>query len=91
MRHLILAIAVALSMAIGAAWAGDAVNINTASARQLQAVHGIGPRTASLIVDYRDEHGAFHSVDELQQVKGIGSKSLEKYRDELSVGSVAKD
>ena len=42
---------------------------------------GIGPAMAAAIVAYRDEHGAFSSVDELKQVKGIGTNKYEKLKD----------
>ena len=88
MKHMIWAIAVALCMAVGSAWAGDSVNINTASATELQKVHGIGEKTAERILAYRDEHGAFESVEDLKHVKGIGEKNLEKIKGELTVGEV---
>ncbi len=70
--------------------AGDKVNINTATAQEFQSVKGIGPKTADAIVAYRDKHGTFNSVDDLEEVKGIGKKSLIKFRDELTVGKRAK-
>jgi len=86
MKHLMLSMLVALFMAIGTAWAGDAVNINTATSKELQKVHGIGHKTADMIVAYRDEHGAFKSVDGLLKVKGFGKKTLAKTREEPTVG-----
>jgi len=86
MKTMIFSIVMALFMAIGPAWAGDAVNINTATAKELQMVHGFGTKTAAMIVAYRDEHGAFKSVDGLLHVKGIGKKTLEKIRDEVTIG-----
>ena len=52
------------------------VNINTASARELEALPGIGEVIARRIIDYRNAHGPFQSVDELINVKGIGEKKL---------------
>ena len=86
MKQILLSMVMALFIAIGSAWAGDAVNINTANVKELQKVHGIGHKTAARIVAYRDEHGVFKSVDGLLKVKGIGKKTLAKTRDELTVG-----
>lgn len=54
------------------------ININTATPEQLQLLPGIGPVLAQRISDYRTELGAFTSVEELLDVKGIGEKTLEK-------------
>lgn len=60
----------------------DKININTASADALaEILTGIGPKKAEAIVAYREENGPFKSVDDLLQVKGIGSATLEKNRD----------
>lgn len=62
-----------------------AVNINTATVEQLDAVKGIGASKAKAIVDYRNKNGPFKSVDDLKNVKGFGEKSVNKLRPELSV------
>lgn len=62
-----------------------AVNINTATAEELDAVKTISPAKAKAIVDYRSKNGPFKSVDELKNVKGFGSKSIAKVAGELSV------
>jgi competence protein ComEA len=64
-----------------------AVNINTASQSELEAVRGLGPAKAKAIIEYREANGAFKSVDELDKVKGFGRASIDKLRDELSVGA----
>ena len=58
----------------------ELLNINTASTKALQTLPNIGPQMAQRIVDYRKQHGTFDSVDALQNVKGIGAKTLEKLR-----------
>jgi len=61
------------------------INLNTATATDLQQVPGIGPSTAQKILDTRKSYGAFKSVDDLLAIKGIGPKKLEKMRKYLTV------
>lgn len=61
------------------------INLNTASAAELEALPAIGPVTAQAIVDYRTANGPFTSVDALDQVKGIGAATLDKLRDFVTV------
>lgn len=61
------------------------ININTASFEELQTLYGIGPVKAQAIIDYRNEKGSFHTVEELLNVPGIGPKTLEEIRDEITV------
>ena len=66
------------------------VDINTADAATLAgAMNGVGERKAETIVAYRETHGPFMHIDELAKVKGIGSSTIDKNRENLSVGSVA--
>jgi len=66
--------------------ASDKVNINTASAKELQKVKGIGEKTAEAIVQYRKKHGKFSGVSDLVNVKGIGEKKLKKMKGSLQAG-----
>lgn len=56
------------------------VNINTADEAILSTLPGIGEKTAAAITSYRKEHGNFKTIDDLEQVKGIGSKKMAKIR-----------
>ena len=56
------------------------ININTADQQLLTQIKGIGPATAGKIIDYREKNGAFKSIDELINVKGIGEKNLARIR-----------
>lgn len=61
------------------------VNINQADASGLEALPGIGPALAARIVQYREAHGPFASVDDLRSVPGIGNAKLEGLRDAVTV------
>jgi comEA protein len=56
------------------------LNINIASAKELQTLPNIGEQMAKRIINYRTQHGNFVSVDALQKVKGIGPKTIEKLK-----------
>ena len=60
------------------------MNINTASSAELEALPGIGPAKAKAIVEYRQKNGAFKSVEELKNVKGIGDAVLNKLKAEAN-------
>jgi competence protein ComEA len=61
------------------------VNLNTATAEQLDTLPGVGPTTAQAIIAWRQEHGAFRSVQDLLEVRGIGPAKLESLRDQVTV------
>ena len=65
----------------------EPVNINTAGLDELQRLTGIGPALAQRIIDYREEHGPFQSVEDLLEVKGIGEATLAKFREDATVGA----
>jgi competence protein ComEA len=64
---------------------GGQVNVNTADAVALETLNGVGEVLAAAIVTYRDEHGPFTSVDQLEEVPGIGPSTLEELRDQVTV------
>lgn len=64
----------------GAGKAAEALDLNTATAAELQTLPGIGPVLARRIVEHRTQRGAFHRVDDLLQVKGVGPRLLEGLR-----------
>ena len=61
------------------------INLNTATATELQTISGIGAKRAQDIIDYREANGGFTSVEELKNVSGIGDKTLEKLKSEVSI------
>jgi len=62
-----------------------AININKANSAQLQTLNGIGPTKAQEILKYRKVHGGFKTVDELVNVKGIGPKTVQKLKSQVSI------
>ena len=92
------AAAVLALLCVGPAWAQSTtragaakrelvgtVNVNTATPDQLELLPGVGPERARAIVEWRGEHGAFKSVDDLLQVSGIGPKALDRMRAHVSL------
>lgn len=61
------------------------VNINTANQSELDSLPGIGPSIAQKIIDYREENGNFKTIEELQNVKGIGDAKYEEIKDRVTV------
>ena len=82
---LVLAIMVTMFLVPGAladsGKEGISININTADTGELASLPGIGTSKATAIVNHRSEYGPFATVDELLNVRGIGSNVLEKIRD----------
>lgn len=66
------------------------VDINTADAKTLITLAGIGPSKAAAIIEYREKNGAFTEVEELKNVSGIGEMTLEKNRTRLTAKPIKK-
>lgn len=62
------------------------VDINTATAAELETLPGIGPKTADSIVEYREANGTFGAIEDIMDVPGIGEGTFEKIRDRITVG-----
>ena len=67
---------------------GHPLDLNTAVSEDLEALPGIGPRTAAAVVAHRDSAGPFHSVADLARVRGVGPTTLERLRPLLRVSPV---
>ncbi|HKB13783.1 MAG TPA: helix-hairpin-helix domain-containing protein [Vicinamibacterales bacterium] len=67
------------------------VNINTATVAELDALPGIGAKTAALIVEYRQKNGPFKKIEELMNVRGVGEKNFLKLKPQITVGTAKAD
>ena len=75
------AILLSVMLSLSSAYAMDKININTATQSELQALNGVGEKTAAAIIQY----GMFKSVDDLVNVKGIGSKKVAKLTESMTI------
>jgi competence protein ComEA len=67
------------------------ININTASPAELEALPGIGAKTAARIVEYRQKNGPFKKVEELMNVRGVGEKNFLKLKPQITVAAAKAD
>jgi len=72
--------------ATGTVAPGQKININTATAEELDALPGIGPTKSQAIVEYRNQHGPFKTIEEVENVKGIKAGQFSKLKDHIKVG-----
>jgi len=105
MRRLIWSVMVALALCAGPVWmeaaqnasasAGqpapsELIDLNQASAVQLESLPGVGEVTAARIIEYRQENGGFKKIEELMNVRGIGERSFLRLRPLVTVGTTPK-
>jgi len=86
MKGALIALLLALGLVSGVwAEAGERVDLNSASQKQLETLPGIGPALAERIVQHRAKNGNFKRVEELMNVKGIGEKKFLRLKDSIFV------
>ena len=61
------------------------VNLNSAQSSELQTLTGIGPAKADAIIEHRETNGPFKAIDDLKEISGIGDKTFDKLKDQISV------
>jgi competence protein ComEA len=61
------------------------INLNTATAAQLETLPGVGPKLAALIIEHRQKNGGFKKIEELMTIKGIGEKAFLKLKPLVTV------
>jgi len=82
MKQLFIIFSLILSFGV---WANEVININDATQKELESLKGVGPVIAERIVHYREVHGQFLSLQNLEQVKGISSSWVEKHKHQLAL------
>ncbi|MFO7839371.1 MAG: helix-hairpin-helix domain-containing protein [Desulfosalsimonadaceae bacterium] len=98
-QRIIKALVVFALIALAAGFAGSAqaaedagaVNINSATVKELTQLNGIGPVCAERIVAYRKANGEFESIEEIVQVKGIGPKTLADFAEQITLKTQETD
>lgn len=61
------------------------INLNTADAEELMRLNGIGEKRAADIIAYREQKGAFGSIEEIMEISGIGEKLFEKIKEDITI------
>lgn len=75
----------ALPVQVGEAAGKGTVNLNSAQSSELQTLPGIGPAKAEAIIEYRETNGPFKKIEDLKEISGIGDKTFDKLKDQISV------
>ena len=65
--------------------AAGKISLNNADSATLQQISGVGPVTAEKIIDYRNQNGGFKNIEQLKEINGIGDKTFEKMKDQVSL------
>lgn len=91
-KHTLIALFLALTLAAPVLAETAPVDLNTATAEELaDALNGVGLARAEAIVAYREENGGFEHIDELVNVRGIGLATVDRNRDRMTVGESSQD
>lgn len=67
------------------------LNLNTATAGELELLPGLGPKKAATIIEYRQQQGCFKNLESLLEIRGIGPKTIEKWRNYLTVDGCTEE
>jgi competence protein ComEA len=88
---ILIAIAAMVALTAGSLSAAEKININTASEKELTQLDRIGPALAERIVKYREKNGPFEKPEDITKVKGIGSGTLKRFSDRITVEETEKE
>ena len=106
MRRIIWCVTVALAVCAGSAWPeaaqapatsvvqtapAELIDLNEATAVQLETLPGVGERIAERIIEYRQQNGGFKKIEELMNVRGIGERSFLRLRPLVTLGTAKPD
>ncbi len=87
MKNLIIIVLFVIVFSFGLSFAGGKINLNKATVEELMTLPYVGENTVKEILEYREKHKGFKSVDELKAIKGIGKKKYETLKNMVTVES----